>query len=179
WGPDIPELPGFFLTITTLKDPSKRKGGHHSMEAFTFVGYDAFKRWEESKVGERPAEYNARKRRLMDKVIANAGRIVPGLPGRVTFAELGTPLTNKFYCAATAGNLYGTEKTLSQLGPFAYQVKSEIDGLYLCGASTLGHGVLGAAMSGIAVAKAVLRVRAAELLAPRAAPPAEGVDAAA
>lgn len=179
WGPDVPELPGFFLTVTTLKDPSKMRGGHHSMEAFTFIGYDAFKRWEDSKVGERPAEYNARKQRLMNKMLENAGRIIPGLPERVVFAELGTPLTNKFYCAATQGNLYGTEKTLSQLGPFAYQVKSEIDGLYLCGASTLGHGVLGAAMSGIAVAKSILRVPAAEILAPRAAPPAEAVDAAA
>jgi phytoene dehydrogenase-like protein len=180
WGPDVPELPGFFLTVTTLKDPSKMKGGHHSMEAFTFVGYDAWKGWEESKVGERPAEYNAWKERLMDKMIANADRIVPGLRDRVTFAELGTPLTNKFYCAATAGNLYGTEKTLGQLGPFSYPVTSEIDGLYLCGASTLGHGVMGAALSGIAVAKSVLRVRSAEILAPRAAaPPREAVDAAA
>ena len=31
-----------FLTATTLKDPSKLHSGHHTLEAFTFVGYDAF-----------------------------------------------------------------------------------------------------------------------------------------
>jgi phytoene dehydrogenase-like protein len=31
---------GMFLTVTTLKDPSKMHSGHHTCEAFSFVGYE-------------------------------------------------------------------------------------------------------------------------------------------
>jgi phytoene dehydrogenase-like protein len=167
WGADAPRLPGMFLTCTTLKDPSKLHGGHHTMEAFTFVGYDAYKAWEKSTLGERPEDYTRLKAALLDKMLDNAAQIVPGLRDHVVFADLGTPLTNVHYCAATAGNLYGTEKSRWQIGPFAYQVKTPIPGLVLCGSSTLSHGVLGAAMSGLVAARDILGGRISELLTKR------------
>ena len=100
-------------------------------------------------------------------MLAAIGRIVPELPGRVTFRELGTPLTNAHYCAATMGNLYGTEKTLGQVGPFGWQLQSGLDGLWSCGASTLGHGVMGASVSGLAVAKQILGTSLREILSGR------------
>ncbi|TNF28454.1 MAG: NAD(P)/FAD-dependent oxidoreductase [Deltaproteobacteria bacterium] len=152
------ELPGGFLTVTTLKDPSKiGKDGHHTMEAFSFVDYGAFSKWADTRFGARPADYAAMKEELTKKLLRTLDRAVPGLSDKVVFAELGTPLTNEHYVAATGGNLYGIEKRLGQIGPFAYQARSGIDGLFLCGASTAaGHGVLGATMSGIDAAKAVL-----------------------
>ncbi|MEO8236293.1 MAG: FAD-dependent oxidoreductase, partial [Flavobacterium sp.] len=75
-----------------------------------------------------------------------------------------TPKTNQFYINATRGNVYGTEKTLSQVGPFAYKNKSEIDNLYLCGASTLSHGVTGATYSGIETAARILNCTKDDLL---------------
>jgi phytoene dehydrogenase-like protein len=99
-----------------------------------------------------------------------ASRIVPGLRERVVFAELGTPLTNVHYCAATGGNLYGTEKSRWQVGPWAFPVKTEIEGLTLCGSSTLSHGVMGAALSGLVAARAITGARFAELLNRRGGP---------
>src|SRR5262249_52153916 len=78
--------------------------------------------------------------------------------------DLGTPLTNVFYCAATEGNLYGTEKSRWQVGPFAYPVKTPIDGLVLCGSSTLSHGVMGAAFSGLVAAREIVGGNIAVLL---------------
>jgi phytoene dehydrogenase-like protein len=153
WGPDTPQLPGLFLTCTTLKDPSKLHRGHHTLEAFTFVHYDAYKRWEQSVVGDRPEAYAQVKATLLERMLTEADRITPGLRDHVVFADLGTPLTNWFYCAGTEGNLYGTEKSRWQVGPFAYQVKTEIGGLVLCGSSTLSHGVMGAAFSGLVAAR--------------------------
>jgi len=159
------EIPGMFLTVTTLKDPTKPQR-HHTMEAFAFIGYDAFRRWESSKTGERPAEYEKLKETLKQRMLRGLDRIVPGLRERIVFSELGTPLTNSFYCAAARGNLYGTAKGRSQLGPLSYQIRSEIDGLLLCGACTLSHGVMGATISGLAAARAVLRCRMRDLLRP-------------
>jgi all-trans-retinol 13,14-reductase len=165
WNVDGPEaVPAVFLTCTTLKDPSKRVGKQHTLEAFTFVHGDAFQRWSESRYGERPADYAAAKERLIEKMLTAIGRIVPELPGRVTFRELGTPLTNAHYCAATMGNLYGTEKTLGQIGPFGWPLQSGLENLWSCGASTLGHGVMGASVSGLIVAKQILGTSVGQIL---------------
>lgn len=164
WGVDAPQLPGLFLTCTTLKDPSKLHRGHHTMEAFTFVHHDAYKAWERSVVGDRPDAYARVKEILLERMIAEAAKIVPGLADRIVFADLGTPLTNVFYCAATEGNLYGTEKSRWQVGPFAYPVRTPIGGLVLCGSSTLSHGVMGAAFSGLVAARELVGGSIAELL---------------
>jgi phytoene dehydrogenase-like protein len=163
WNLDDCKIPGLFLTVTTLKDPSKFRGVH-TMEAFTFVGRDAFRDWAESKCGERPQAYRDLKERLMDRMLDAVDRIAPGLRSRVVFRDLGTPLTNEHFVAATGGNLYGTEKTLGQVGPWAYQAATEFEGLWLCGASTLSHGVLGATMSGLDAARRILGCRMEALL---------------
>lgn len=164
WRPSAGPIPGGFVTATTLKDPSKRYAGKHTLESFAFVGYDAFKAWSDSKTGARPEAYDAMKRELTCRMIEMASHVVPGLEKHVAFAELGSPLTNVDYCASTRGNLYGTEKSLSQIGPFAQPLKTSIGGLYMCGASTLSHGVMGAHISGLVAAAQVLRCRFQDLL---------------
>ncbi len=163
-------LPGMFMTCTTLKDPSKKHGNQHTCEAFTFVHYDSFKRWASSKFGERPADYARMKEAVMERLIQGLGRIVPELPGRITFKDLGTPLSNEHYCAGTQGNLYGTEKSRWQVGPFGWQVAGTMPGLTLCGASTVSHGVMGATISGMFAARSILGGRVGDLLRKNAPP---------
>ena len=156
--------PGMFLTITTLKDPSKMHSGHHTGESFVFVGYSAFEQWANSRYGARPAEYDALKEELTGVMVRGLERHIPGLSQHLTFFSLGTPLTNEHYLNATRGNLYGTEKSPQQLGPLGFSTRTEFSGLYLCGASTQSHGVAGATHSGIEAAKAVLNCRARDIL---------------
>jgi phytoene dehydrogenase-like protein len=42
---------GMFLTVTTLKDPSKMHSGHHTCESCAFVGYEAVEQWAHTKYG--------------------------------------------------------------------------------------------------------------------------------
>lgn len=171
WAIEGRDAPGLFLTVTTLKDPSKPgKAGTHTMEAFALAGWESFARWGETTMGDRPAAYEALKSSLRDRLLASAERVVPGLRDHVVFSEVGTPLTNVHYVAAPKGNLYGTEKTLRHVGPLAYPVKTEIDDLWLCGASTVAHGVMGATFSGMVAARAILECRMSELLR-RGGPP--------
>jgi phytoene dehydrogenase-like protein len=165
-GTDLSHIPGFFVTATTLKDPSKFRG-HHTLEAFAFVHSDAFRAWAGSKYGERPADYEQKKAELTAKMIRSVDSVIPGIAERVTFKELGTPLSNVHYCAATDGNLYGTEKSRWQVGPWAWPIKTQLKGLWLCGASTVSHGVLGATFSGLIAARAILGTRISELLRQR------------
>jgi phytoene dehydrogenase-like protein len=157
-------IPAMFLTVTTLKDPSKMHGGYHTCEAFTFVGYEAFERWADEKPGAHSDDYEALKEELAERMFRALDRRVPGLSKHVVFWSLGTPLTNEHFINVTRGNLYGIAKSPKQVGPGAFPVKSEIDGLYLCGASTLSHGVSGVTYSGLAVARKILGCRTADLL---------------
>ncbi|PIE17145.1 MAG: phytoene dehydrogenase [Proteobacteria bacterium] len=156
-------LPAAFLTIPTLKDPTKARR-HHTMEAFAFVNYQAFRRWAHTRCGDRPEDYQALKRELTASMLRDLEALVPGLRDHVVFSSLGTPLTNEHYVMATHGSIYGTDKGRRQIGPFAYPIKSPWAGLTLCGASTTSHGVMGATMSGLAAARHVSGLRTRDLL---------------
>lgn len=157
-------VPALFLTATTLKDPSKLHSGHHTLEAFTFVGYDAFEKWAHETEETRSSDYQALKQRLATNMLDRIERFIPGFRERVVFWELGTPLTNKYYIEATRGSLYGTAKSRFQVGPWAFPTRTAFAGLYMCGASTLSHGVSGATGSGLMAARQILQCRTRELL---------------
>ena len=153
-----------FLTVTTLKDPSKMHSGQHTCESFAFVGYEAFEKWAHTKYGARPSDYDAMKEDLAWRMVRGLEKRIPGLSKHIVYFSLGSPLTNGHYLNATRGNLYGIEKSPMQVGPGAFSARTEFDGLFLCGASTLSHGVAGVTSSGIEAAKAVLKCRTGDIL---------------
>jgi len=149
------DFPASFISCTTLKDPTSFNGRYHNFEVVTFINYNSFKEFND--LEEYHTEQYAKvKERVVQKLLNTIEKIIPGAKNNVVQAELGTPKTNQFYINATNGNVYGTEKTLNQVGPFSFKNKSEIENLFLCGASTLSHGVGGATHSGVAAAAAIL-----------------------
>ena len=155
---------GMFMTVTTLKDPSKMHGGVHTLEAFAFVGYEAFRDWAGSPTGGRPEDYRVLKGQLAGKMLEALDRRVPGLKDSLVFCDLATPLTNEHYINATRGNLYGIAKSRFQVGPGAFPIRSAIPGLYMVGASTISHGIAGATTTGLTAARTILGCRTSDLL---------------
>lgn len=153
---DVGPLPGLFLSITTLKDPTLRSDGLHTGEAIFFAPWDAFSRWQASKPGRRPPEYEDKKRYIRELVLDTLDRLVPGLSDHIVFSAVGTPLTNTRYVNATRGAVYGPELSLLNIGPFRWPIKTEIPGLFQCGSSTLAPGIHGVTRSGLAAAAAAL-----------------------
>ncbi len=160
----LPEPPAFFLTVTTLKDPTKMHKGHHTLEMFSFVGYDAFEKWAGTTPGHRPDDYEAMKEELAERMFRALEKRVPGISQHVVFWSLSTPLSNEFYVNATRGSLYGTNKTPDQVGPGGFNITTPFEGLLMCGASTLSHGISGVTATGLAAARKVLGVRTRDLL---------------
>jgi len=156
--------PMMFLTVTTLKDPSKMHSGMHTCEAFTFVSYEAFEQYEHPVPGVRAPGYQGLKEDLAWRMISALEKRIPGISEHVTFWDLGTPLTNKHYINATRGNLYGIEKNPKQVGPRAFRTQTEIEGLLMVGASTQNFGVSGATKTGLAAAKKILNCSTEDLL---------------
>ena len=156
-------FPAVFISCTTIKDPVSFNGRYHNFEVVTYVNYDkmqAFNGLEDY----HNEDYKAFKLKVINKLMNNIEKIIPGAKQSIIQAELGTPKTNEFYVNSTRGNVYGTEKTLDQVGPFSYKNKAEIENLYLCGASTLSHGVGGATHSGVAAAATILNCKPADLM---------------
>lgn len=162
---DNSEFPAVFLSCTTIKDPPSFNGRHHNLEVVTFINYEAFKPFETSSDYHTPA-YLEFKKRLTEKMLNSVEKALPGVREYIVQVELGTPLTNEYYVNATRGNVYGTEKTFWQTGPFAFRNRSEIENLYLCGASILSHGVAGATYSGVQTAATILGCGMRDLLQP-------------
>ena len=157
---------GMFISCTTLKDPISFDGKHHTLEVITFINYEPFEKYKDEEL-QRSPEYLAFKEQLTKKMLKGLEKAVPGISNHIVHQELGTPITNEYYVNTTEGNVYGTEKSLKHIGPFAFKAKSEIENLYLCGASILSHGVAGASHSGVATAAEILGCHPDELKEPQ------------
>jgi phytoene dehydrogenase-like protein len=137
---------------------------HHQLEVFSMTGYDAFKPWVGTKKGERGEDYEQLKQEISGRMIERLETLIPGIGEAIVFQNLATPLTNEHYVNAPMGNLYGIEKSVKQIGPGSFSVVSEIKNLYLCGASTLGHGIAPCTQSGLVAAAKVMKCRTSDLL---------------
>jgi len=160
---DGDEFLGIFVSCTTLKDPISFNGKHHTLEVITYIDYEAFRQFEDEE-SQRSKAYLEFKERLTVKMINTLEKVLPGVSDHIIMKELGTPITNKFYINSTNGSVYGTEKTLNQIGPFAFKPRSEIQGLYLCGASIVSHGIAGASYSGVQTAGEILNLKQFDLI---------------
>ncbi|NMH27686.1 phytoene desaturase family protein [Flavobacterium silvaticum] len=157
------DFPAVFVSCTTMKDPASFNGRYHNFEVVTYINYDNLKDFGTAEDYHSP-EYLEFKQKATDKMLNTLEKVIPDVRQHIVQAELGTPKTNEFYINSTKGNVYGTEKTLKNVGPFAYKVGSEIENLYLCGASTLSHGVAGATYSGVNAASAILKCHPDDLM---------------
>ncbi len=151
---------GFFVSCTTLKDPISFDGKYHTLEVITYIGNDTFKKFN----NERTKEYLDFKEYLTEKMIKTLEKVLPGVRPHIVHKDLGTPMTNEYFINSTEGSVYGTEKTLRQIGPSSFGATSEIENLYLCGASVLSHGVAGASYSGVQTSAEILGCKQDDLL---------------
>ena len=159
------EFPAVFISCTTIKDPASFNGRYHNLEVVTFINYKSFSRF--SSGDYHTEDYLQYKERISQKLLNSLAKVLPGVHEHVVQMELGTPMTNEYYINSTNGSVYGTEKSFKQTGPFAFRNKSEINNLYLCGASILSHGVAGACYSGVSTAANILGCKMDELLRPQ------------
>ena len=157
------EFDSLFISCSSLKDPLSFNGRHHTLEVVTFIDYDAFKALY-TNLDETHEQYLKIKERLSEKLMNTFKRILPAVHKNIIHLEVGTPITNEYYINTTKGNVYGTEKGFMQTGPFSYKAKTEIENLYMCGASIMSHGVAGASYSGVKTAAEILGCREEDLI---------------
>lgn len=150
----------FFLSSPSLKDPDnpgKAPPGHNTLELVTLAPFEPFAEWAGLKSMRRGKQYEELKARLADRYLGCIEKYVPGIRDHVTVLEVATPVTNITYAASPKGSIYGPEHTPDQMGPFRFAPKGAVPGLFLCGSSTMGAGIVPCAVSGNQAGKLALK----------------------
>jgi phytoene dehydrogenase-like protein len=178
----IPDEDVAFITLATLKDPVSSHiapKGYSNLQIMTLVPRD-YRVW---RVEKGPAEggsyhrdpdYRSRKSELTERLIGVAERVLPGIGAHIDWKEAATPVTQERFTRSTSGTSYGIEFSCDQMGPLRMGSRTEIPGLYLCGASTpSGHGISNVMRGGVVAAGAVMEtdllrlIRSGEVLGDR------------
>ncbi|MGI9591326.1 MAG: phytoene desaturase family protein [Myxococcota bacterium] len=183
-----------YLTAASLKDPTSRRicpEGHTNLQIMTLAPRD-YAVWNvtqgpaEGGRYHRDPEYRRRKQAVTEHLIEGALPLIPDLKEHIVWQEAATPVSQERFTRSTGGTSYGIEMSCSQSGPLRVGPRTEIEGLFLCGASTpSGPGIAGVLRGGVAAAGEVLEsdllasILAGDVLGDRDALPelVEGWDA--
>lgn len=155
--PEAP-LPVTYISFPSAKDPdfARRHPGKTTIDIITVANYEWFRKWEGTRWKKRPAEYEAFKKKLADKLLEQLFRFAPQLRGKIAVAELSSPLTTAHFCAYSRGELYGIQHDPARFRRKFLRARTPIKGLYLTGQDIVTAGVAGALFAGGLTASAVL-----------------------
>jgi len=105
----------------------------------------------------RNPRYQEMKQRLTETLVNGAEQVIPGIKEHIVWQEAATPVSQEHFTFSTGGTSYGIELAIDQFGPARPSPKTEIEGLFLAGASTVfAHGIAGTLRGGVGTASAVL-----------------------
>lgn len=160
---EMMDEPFAFISIASVKDPTNKKvapEGITNMQVMSLAPTDPVF-WgvteEQAKSGayQKVEAYKKKKEEYAAAVLKTAKRVFPDLEQHIVYKEVSTPLSSRRYTGSETS--YGIAATPKQFLNRRPPAQTEVEGLYLCGASTRsGHGIGGVTMSGLHAAAAVL-----------------------
>jgi all-trans-retinol 13,14-reductase len=153
--PGEEDAPGMFVSFPSLKDSAHRDADHHTAEVVATCRWEPFAPWAGSAPHHRPAEYQALKDRIADRLLDQFGRHFPHLATMIDFHEVSTPLSQAAFVAADHGAMYGIEMSAARLREPALRVRTPVKGLLLAGQDAASMGIPGALMGGLMAAATV------------------------
>ncbi|HAN31844.1 MAG TPA: FAD-dependent oxidoreductase [Myxococcales bacterium] len=145
-----------YCSFPSLKDPNYDPGNEqrHTGEVVTFVPWEVFKPWTDTKWRRRGEQYDALKKKMHDVLLEQFLQRMPELREMVDYSELSTPLSTDKFCRPMRGSIYGLEPTPERFSVDALRPASPIKGLYFAGSEITSVGVIGAMMGGLMAAVA-------------------------
>jgi all-trans-retinol 13,14-reductase len=146
-----------YVSFPSTKDPDHDPGPDekHTGECVTFVDWAAYEQWSETQFGDRPADYEAFKQEITDRMLAEMRIRMPEIMEHLEFCELSTPLTAKHYTRASQGAIYGLSATPERFGCEELRVRTPIKNFLMSGVDVATVGVVSAMTSGVLTAAVV------------------------
>lgn len=160
--------PVLFCSFPSLKDPKHDPGPEHrnTGEVITFVPWDSFSQWSDTRWKKRGASYDAFKDELTSTLLDQYLTHYPALAPMVDHAEMSTPLSTNHFAASARGSIYGLGTTPDRFADQSLLPRTEIKGLYLGGADASTPGIAGALSGGLLAAVAAEPIKGARFLQP-------------
>jgi all-trans-retinol 13,14-reductase len=146
-----------YVSFPSTKDPEHDPGPDekHTGECVTFVDWTSYEQWSETQFGDRPADYEAFKQEITDRMLAEMRIRMPEIMEHLEFCELSTPLTAKHYTRASQGAIYGLSATPERFGCEELRVRTPIKNFLMSGVDVATVGVVSAMTSGVLTAAVV------------------------
>ncbi|XP_052802651.1 all-trans-retinol 13,14-reductase-like [Mya arenaria] len=155
------EVPLMFTSFPSAKDAAweEKNPGKSVALVITLLPWEWFSRWETEKIKHRGDDYNGLKMRIGQQMWRQLENMFPKLQGKMTYLDVGTPLSNKYYLGQSEGEMYGLDHNIDRFLPevsMELRPESGIKGLYFTGQDILTCGFSGAMHAGLLTASKVL-----------------------
>ncbi len=156
-----PDAPILYCGFPSLKDPEHDPGPEqlHTGEVVTFVPWEMFEPFKDTRWMKRGETYDAMKKRIEDALLEQFLRHMPDLRPMLRYVELSTPLSTDHFVRPMKGSIYGIEPTPERFRCQGLRPRSPIPGLFFGGSEVSGVGVVGAMMGGVLAAGSVESLR--------------------
>jgi len=153
-GRELPDAPCLYSSFPSLKDPLHAPGPEerHTGEVVTFVPWDQFSQWVDSRWKKRGASYEEFKAAITHHMLEQFLKHMPGLRQYIDVVELSTPVSTEHFTRPMAGSIYGIEPTPERFACKWLRPRSPIPGLFFAGSEVATVGVIGAMMGGVLAA---------------------------
>lgn len=157
WAQDTPCDDNFPQGFMYMTPPDKRQGKYASrMLVHCIMGFDEVRRWENTTVGRRGADYEAWKQKNIARVMSRLGRLFPGFEDMTAHVYAASPLTVRDYYHTKEGALFGFRKDADNLVLSQIPVYTKVRNLLLTGQNINLHGICGVPLTAINTAEAIL-----------------------
>lgn len=162
----FPRAPVLYCSFPSLKDPTFDSGERklHTGEVVTFVPWDVFQQWTDTRWKKRPESYDEFKQRMKEQLLKQFFEAMPQLRPLLAFAELSTPITTAHFNGAIGGSIYGLAPTPERYANRWLRPRTPIDGLFLSGCDVTTPGVIGAMFGGMLAALAARPLAVANVI---------------
>jgi all-trans-retinol 13,14-reductase len=145
---------GLYLAAPSALDTSY--GNRHCLDILAWQNFSAVERWQESRRGRRPADYETFKQETANRLLARVARDFPEIPAAIKHRYTSTPLTNLDYIRSARGAAMGIRQDITQQGKRHIRPRNKTRNLFLAGQSVSFPGILGAVVGATEVCDGLL-----------------------
>lgn len=118
--------------------------------------FDEVRRWENTTVGHRGADYEEWKRGRTELLLRQLEELHPGIRQQIEHINASSPLTVRDYYASKEGCLSGFSKDYANIALTQVPVVTKVSNLFLTGQNNNLHGFCGVALTAIQTSEAIL-----------------------
>lgn len=145
------------LGFLCMTPPDDNQGTYSSKMLITApMSYEEVRRWENTTVGNRGAEYETWKANRTEELLTLMEEMHPGFKNCIEEINSSSPLTIRDFFASKEGCLCGFSKDYANLALSQVPVVTKIRNLFLTGQNNNLHGFCGVALTAIQTSEALL-----------------------